>query len=286
MSQANELEWLMLDLINAERTDVGLQPLQLDLRLNESSEDHSSWMLAADTFSHTGVGGSNAGARMRDAEFTFSGSWGWGENIAWQSERGAAGLADDVANLHDALMNSSGHRANILRPGYEAVGIGIEYGDFRGWDAVMVTQNFAYTAAALQPDAPGGSGEVPTPLEPGNTAPELFVEDVTLARISGERNTKLKDLVTYSDADGDKAVWYEFLDGGGRDNFRFNPRKTIDATTPYRLDAEDLRRIEVAVEWEPGTTVLYMRASDGTDVSDWAEFTLTTLSARDWLELG
>ncbi|WP_027244694.1 CAP domain-containing protein [Leisingera daeponensis] len=161
MSQASELERQMLDLINAERTSRGLNPVQLELRLNDSSEDHSEWMLQQDVFSHTGAGGSSAGDRMKDAGFVFSGSWTWAENIAWQSERGAAGLSDDVVDLHNSLMNSPGHRANILNANVEVIGIGIEQGNFNGWDAVMVTQNFAKTSAPLQLDSGssgGGSG--------------------------------------------------------------------------------------------------------------------------------
>lgn len=153
MSQASELERQMLDLINAERTSRGLNPVQLELRLNDSAEDHSAWMLAQDVFSHTGIGGSSAGERMADAGFQFSGSWTWAENIAWQSSRGAPGLEDDVINLHTSLMNSSGHRANILSADVEVIGIGIEQGNFDGWDAVMVTQNFARTSAAVQLDS-------------------------------------------------------------------------------------------------------------------------------------
>ncbi|MEW2912832.1 CAP domain-containing protein [Leisingera sp. JC11] len=157
MSQASVLERQMLELINAERTSRGLNPVQLELRLNDSSEDHSEWMLQQDVFSHTGVGGSSAGDRMADAGFVFSGSWTWAENIAWQSERGDPGLADDVIDLHNSLMNSPGHRANILSPDVEVIGIGIEQGNFNGWDAVMVTQNFARTSAPLQLDT--GSGD-------------------------------------------------------------------------------------------------------------------------------
>ena len=74
MSQANPLEWLMLDLINAERAAIGLDPLQLELRLNEASEDHSQWLPQQDVFSHTRASGSSAGDRMEDAGFQFSGS--------------------------------------------------------------------------------------------------------------------------------------------------------------------------------------------------------------------
>lgn len=165
MSQASIVEREMLELINAERTSRGLNPLQLELRLNDSAEDHSEWMLNADVFSHTGQGGSSAGDRMRDANFSFSGSWTWGENIAWQSERGSSGISDDVANLHTSLMNSAGHRANILNPNFELIGIGVEIGDYNGWEAVMVTQNFARTSSSVQIDD-GGSGSTPvsTPL--------------------------------------------------------------------------------------------------------------------------
>ena len=156
MSQASALERQMLDLINAERSARGLDPVQLELRLNDSAEEHSEWMLQQNIFSHTGSGGSSAGDRMEDAGFQFSGSWTWAENIAWQSERGTPGLADDVINLHDSLMNSPGHRANILNPNVEVIGIGIEQGNFNGWDAVMVTQNFARTSAPVQLDTGGG----------------------------------------------------------------------------------------------------------------------------------
>ncbi|NSY38937.1 CAP domain-containing protein [Leisingera sp. ANG59] len=158
MSQASDLERQMLELINAERTSRGLNPVQLELRLNDSAEDHSEWMLQQDVFSHTGAGGSSAGDRMEDAGFVFSGSWTWAENIGWQSERGAPGLADDVIDLHNALMNSPGHRANILNANVEVIGIGIEQGNFNGWDAVMVTQNFARTSAPLQLDTDGSDG--------------------------------------------------------------------------------------------------------------------------------
>ena len=143
MSTASALEQYMLELVNAERARTGAQPLALNNRLNDSSEDHSDWMLRRDIFAHEGAGGSSAGDRMEDAGYVFSGAWTWGENLAWQSERGASGLANDVAQLHTALMNSDGHRENILNGSFREIGIGIERGDFKGYDAVMATQNFA-----------------------------------------------------------------------------------------------------------------------------------------------
>ena len=175
MSRADNLERLMESLINEERAAAGANPVELELRLNASAENHSEWMLANDTFSHTGVGGSSAGDRMEDAGFPFVGSWSWGENIAWQSERGAPGLMDDVADIHDGLMNSPGHRANILNPDYEVIGIGIERGDYLGFDGVMVTQNFASTDGDLQIDnAVSNPGPVAAP-DP-QPAPDVVAE--------------------------------------------------------------------------------------------------------------
>jgi Ca2+-binding RTX toxin-like protein len=145
MSLANTAERQMLDLINQERVAAGLNPLRLNTLLNDSSEDHSSWMIRSDQFSHTGEGGSSATDRMRAADYPFEGSWASGENIAWQSERGADGISDDVIQLHESLMASPGHRANILNPDFTEIGIGIERGDMSGYDGVVVTQNFART---------------------------------------------------------------------------------------------------------------------------------------------
>jgi uncharacterized protein YkwD len=53
-----------------------------------------------------------------------------GENIAGNSS---------VAGAHTALMNSAGHRANILNKAYNYVGIGIVSG---GQYGMMFTQEF------------------------------------------------------------------------------------------------------------------------------------------------
>jgi uncharacterized protein YkwD len=46
MSQASALEQYLLELVNGERSQAGVQPLALDDRLNAAAEDHSRWMIA------------------------------------------------------------------------------------------------------------------------------------------------------------------------------------------------------------------------------------------------
>ncbi|MEJ6394376.1 CAP domain-containing protein [Gymnodinialimonas sp. 2305UL16-5] len=175
MSQANAAELLMLSFINEERTARGLDSLDMNNRLNESSEEHSQWMLETDTFAHRGDGGSSATQRIQEAEYDLEGSWRTAENIGWQSERGAPGIEDDVRDIHASLMNSPGHRANILNPELEDIGIGIEVGAFDGFEAVMVTQNFATSDA-----------------DNGVTAPELpddtLMSELDLADVPSDLN--------------------------------------------------------------------------------------------------
>lgn len=149
MAQPSTYEQYLLELINAERAKVGAQPLAFDGDLNEASEGHSQWMIGTDTFSHAGSGGSTAGQRMTAAGYVFTGSWSWGENIAYATTRSPAGLQDEVLLLHTNLMNSSGHRANILNVNYREVGLGFETGDYGGRDSAFVTENFARSGSSV-----------------------------------------------------------------------------------------------------------------------------------------
>jgi Ca2+-binding RTX toxin-like protein len=163
----------MLELINAERAKVGAPPLLLELNLNEAAEAHTEWMLSVDTFSHTGIGGSNPGTRMSNVGFDFSGSWGWAENIAGRTISSPSGYADEVISLHTQLMNSTGHRNNILNPSLEYIGIGIEIGEYKGSTWAMVTQNFARTDGGVDLDS--GSGSTVPPSNQPSSGDDVLV---------------------------------------------------------------------------------------------------------------
>lgn len=149
MAEPSAFEQYLLELINADRALAGAQPLAFDGDLNEAAEGHSAWMIGTDTFSHTGAGGSDAGQRMQSAGYVFSGSWSWGENIAWASTRSPAGFKDEVELLHSNLMNSPGHRANLLSNTFREIGLGYEIGEYQGWEGAFVTENFAKSGSSL-----------------------------------------------------------------------------------------------------------------------------------------
>ena len=144
MAFATAYERYFVSLINQARAAQGLKALQIEKKLNDSSDSHSRWMLDHDVFSHTGVGGTSSRERMEDAGFQLAGSWRTAENIAYVTIRGESDLHDEVRQLHQNLMNSPGHYANIMGD-VAYIGIGLQVGEFNGYHVLMVTQNFADT---------------------------------------------------------------------------------------------------------------------------------------------
>ena len=122
-----DLEKQMLDLVNKERQANGLNPLAPDPELTEVARQHSTDMFARGYFAHDTPEGLSPFDRMRAANVHFTTA---GENLA---------LAPTLMVAHTGLMNSPGHRANILRPQFGRVGIGVMDGGMRG---LMISQEF------------------------------------------------------------------------------------------------------------------------------------------------
>lgn len=122
-----DLEAQMLVLVNREREAAGLKPLAPDPELTQVARAHSTDMFERGYFAHVSPEGLSPFDRMKDAGVTFRTA---GENLA---------LAPTLQLAHTGLMNSPGHRANILRPEFGRLGIGIMDGGFRG---IMVSQEF------------------------------------------------------------------------------------------------------------------------------------------------
>lgn len=121
------LEMAMLALVNKERTSRGLKPLVMDPELTVVARAHSRDMFVKGYFAHVNPVGEDPFDRMKKARVVFKSA---GENLA---------LAKTVEMAHTNLMNSPGHRANILQPAYGRVGIGILDGGFYG---LMISQEF------------------------------------------------------------------------------------------------------------------------------------------------
>ena len=117
----------MLDLVNAERTKLGLKPLQIDLELVKLARLKSQDMINLNYFSHQSPTYGSPFELMIAAVISYRLA---GENLAG---------APTVERAHTGLMNSPGHRANILNPSYTHIGIGAISGGRYG---MMFTQLF------------------------------------------------------------------------------------------------------------------------------------------------
>ncbi len=103
-----------LQKINAERDARGLADLQWDSKLAGTSRSWSGVMAGNGELSHH----PNLAAVAASVE------------PSWRSVGENVGVGGSVTSLHDAFMHSTGHRANILKPSYNRVGIGVVHS---GW---------------------------------------------------------------------------------------------------------------------------------------------------------
>ncbi len=127
----SDAEQEIFRLVNLERARAGLKSLRADAALQSAARKHSRIMADAHQLSHEFGAELPFNRRLALAGAAFDVS---GENVAFnQTAEGA----------HRGLMNSPPHRANILRPEFNAVGIGV----IRSGDNIWVTQDFAHEFA-------------------------------------------------------------------------------------------------------------------------------------------
>lgn len=122
---ANEQE--MFNLVNKERTSRGIPALSVDPQLVKTARLKSQDMVDKNYFAHQSPTYGSPFDMMKKFGITYKSA---GENLAANSS---------VAAAHTALMNSTGHRENILNTSYNYIGIGIVSSSQYG---LMCTQQF------------------------------------------------------------------------------------------------------------------------------------------------
>ncbi|WP_237458387.1 CAP domain-containing protein [Pontibacillus yanchengensis] len=111
-------EYQLFDLTNAARVKHQLPTLTWDERARKTARDHSVDMAKNGYFSHKNLEGQSPFDRMREDDISFITA---GENIA-------AGQQSSIFT-HAGLMNSLGHRENILNQRFERLTVGVAYDD-------------------------------------------------------------------------------------------------------------------------------------------------------------
>ena len=110
----------MVNLVNQERTNQGIKPLSVNMSLVTLARKKSQDMVANNYFDHTSPTYGSPFDMMKNAGISYKTA---GENLAGAS-------TTEIA--HQNLMNSPGHRANILNTAFNQIGIGIASGSQYG----------------------------------------------------------------------------------------------------------------------------------------------------------
>lgn len=126
-SKVSSQQRRLFDLVNAERAKAGLSRLQWDDHLAEAARAHTRMMADRRELSHQFPGEAPLPQRAGAAGARFNSV---AENV---------GYAGDVSALHRNFMRSPRHRANILNPDSNAIGIALAEKD----DELYVTEDFA-----------------------------------------------------------------------------------------------------------------------------------------------
>jgi len=124
-----QAEQVLLDLANQARAQAGAPLLSLDAGLCQAARAHAEAMFAARQLSHRFDGEPSLPQRLATA--TRAQLDQEAENVA---------LDFNAENGHQHLMLSPPHRANLLNPAYNVVGLGV----VRSGDELYIVQDFGH----------------------------------------------------------------------------------------------------------------------------------------------
>ena len=141
------VEQRVFEMVNEERAEIDLPPLLPDITLVQIARTHSADMLERGFFDHINPDGDGPADRVANSHRTLIGAAS--ENV-WMGIKSEIMETEELAGrIMTGLMNSSGHRANILAERLTHLGVGVTRGPGRRvmtWQT-MATQLFADVAA-------------------------------------------------------------------------------------------------------------------------------------------
>lgn len=115
---AEDFARLLFDLTNATRAKRDLSILEWSNQASQTAQKHSQDMAINDFFDHTNLDGESPFDRMTADGIVYLLA---GENLAY-------GQTSSIF-AHQGLLNSAGHRKNILNEEFQNLGIGVRFND-------------------------------------------------------------------------------------------------------------------------------------------------------------
>ncbi|WP_075619022.1 CAP-associated domain-containing protein [Paenisporosarcina indica] len=111
-------EFQLFDLTNAARVHHNIPPVRWESTIRGTAYKHSLDMAEQNYFNHTNLEGQSPFDRMSSDGIDYSVA---GENLAY-------GQSSSIF-AHEGLMNSIGHRKNLLKSDFTFLGVGVAFND-------------------------------------------------------------------------------------------------------------------------------------------------------------
>lgn len=153
---ASVLPAALESLTNADRVQSGLQGLKVDPQLTIAAQNKANDMAAKGYFSHVSPDGKTP--------------WYWLDQIQYNYAYAGENLAIDFVDtdqVEKAWMNSPSHHANIVKPEYTNIGIGVAQGMYQGHQTTFVVELFAslepIVSTPVAAATPSSKAQVTTP---------------------------------------------------------------------------------------------------------------------------
>lgn len=223
-----------LTLINRDRTNAGLPALVSDTRLADTSRDWSAQMRSENRMYH-------------DPNLAQDAAW---VEPAWRSVGENVGVGYGVQSLHDAFMNSPGHRANVMSGKFNRIGVGVVHDGDRIWVTVRFLEG---------PAIAGSTGLEPAPAPP----PPLSRRTALNGDFDGDG---IDDLLTYGPGGEADELWF----GRGDRSMRELPVTIKGHYRPVAGDFDGNGRTDI-LWYAPGTATDSLWRWNG---SGWSSTTL------------
>ena len=155
----------IISLTNNERTANSVGQLTENSLLDAAAQAKANDMAAKGYFSHIGPDGKEPWAWVAGAGYNYQDA---GENLAVRFV--------DSTDVVNAWMASPTHRANIVKPVYTEIGVGVAQGTFQGQPATFVVQYFGTPRSGATASAPTNTNVAAASVAivaPPSTSPQV-----------------------------------------------------------------------------------------------------------------
>jgi len=260
----------LVSLINQARQNNNLPAVSLNSVLNETAGLKANDMLANDYFEHTSPSGITP--------------WFWFKKTGYNYAYAGENLAIDFAETNDvfsAWMASPAHRANILNPNFNEIGLAVKTGPLKNHDATLAVLIFGKqqsvkinqpSTVKTQPETPKTTPKAQVSIKPSATpaAPKASTPATPATTPSGQPSVSPSNSASPSATPsqipiGEENIELKSVAGEVTENSKVNGESTQISLNPSSLAVN---------KWTPKVLGAFASKTDEITKSLYLYFTL------------